>query len=525
MKSFLTLEELSTEQKIGMLLCARYFHPDNEEDMAFTLELIRHHALGCVQVPFHRPDVMEQILATADYPLLIINDTEMGYPKSDLPKVPLMALAACNNEEYYRVFARGVVHDSQKAGYNGTWGPVIDVLRADGPCSVHRHFSDDPVRVAKAAEIIAQVYADNHFLSCGKHYPGGNDPSHDMHMVNLPSDVSKDELVDFDLMPYRYLMDKGLLPSIMTGHRIYSKIDPEFPATLSGKVNQVIRDLGFDGVCFTDSMAMMAILQQYGEENVLGMAVAAGHDIVLPNYRTTTRQSYEWLLQNYRDGVFTEERLNEAVRRVLAAQAKVGATPMNPTVFTEQDRATFDNIAKDCLTAIVDDGVEVALPKHSNNRLFVILTDNEFSKEEESPEITTGVWYYPQRMADKIRKEFPNAGIVFLPEFPGKTENERVLVAATAYTEVVLITYCTTGAYQGTDGLTRRAEYVLNALIRSGKVSAAVHFGNPFAVQTLLHTPRRLFGYMMPDSQLYAVDVLAGKLPAKGTLPFNIAYD
>lgn len=525
MKCFLTLEELSTEQKIGMLLCARYFGPEGDEDLNFTLDLIRNHALGCVQVPFHRPDVMEQILATADYPILIINDTEMGYPKSDLPKVPLMALAACDNEEYYRVFARGVIHDAVKAGYNGTWGPVIDVLRADGPCSVHRHFSDDPVRVAKAAEIIAQVYADNHFLSCGKHYPGGNDPSHDMHMVNVMSDVSKEDIVDVDLYPYRYLMEKGLLPSIMTGHRIYSKIDPEFPATLSKKVNDVIRNLGFDGVCFTDSMAMMAILQQYGEENILGMAIAAGHDIVLPNYRTPTKKSYEWLLQNYRDGVFSEARLNEAVRRTLAAQRMVGTAAAHPTAFTDEDRRAFDDIAKDCITLIADEGVDSALTAGSEDRLFVIVTDNDFEETAETPEIVTGTWYYPQRIAEKIRREFPKADVVFLPEFPNKTENERVLVAATSHKEVVCITYCTTGAYQGTDGLTRRVEYVLNALIRSGKVSAVLHFGNPFAVKTLLHTPRRLFGYMMPQSQLYAIDVLAGKLPAKGTLPFNIQYD
>ena len=59
----------------------------------------------------------------------------------------------------------------------------------------------------------------------------------------------------------------------------------------------------------------------------------------------------------------------------------------------------------------------------------------------------------------------------------------------------------------------------------SGKVSVVLHFGNPFAVKPLLHTPRRLFGYMMPDSQLHAIDVLAGKLEAKGTLPFKIDFE
>jgi len=38
------------------------------------------------------------------------------------------------------------------------------------------------------------------------------------------------------------------------------------------------------------------------------------------------------------------------------------------------------------------------------------------------------------------------------------------------------------------------------------------------------HVPRRLFGYQMPDSQLRAIEVLSGKLPAKGKLPYNITF-
>ena len=70
--------------------------------------------------------------------------------------------------------------------------------------------------------------------------------------------------------------------------------------------------------------------------------------------------------------------------------------------------------------------------------------------------------------------------------------------------------------------MTRRAEALVNALIRSGKVSAVVHFGNPFAVRPLLHVPRLLFGYNCPESQPGAIEVLAGKRPAPGKLPFRI---
>jgi len=516
----LNFEELSTEQKIGMVMCAR-LNSVCDEEVDFVLELIRNHALGCVQAPYKHPDIIRKFKEAADYPLLIILDTEMGYPTSKLPPVPQMTLAACGNPKYYRAFARAVVTEAKEAGCNGTWGPNLDLVDKKSPRGVARRLSDEPDEVARAAEEIAQVYANNHFLSCGKHYPGGAH-MHDSHMANTGSFNTKEELLGEKLVPYLHLMKKGLLPSIMVGHSVYPHIDPEYPASLSSKVIGLIREMGFDGLCFTDSFGMMAILQKYGEDKILGMAIAAGNDIVLPNYRSSVKKNYETLLQNYRDGMFSEERLNEAVRRILAAQARVGQEPEQPDLFTEEDRVNYYNIAKDCITAITDPGVDAALPADNKDRLFIIVTDEGAAGDELSQEMVARHWYHPKDIEQKIYEEFPEAEVVTLPEFPTAKANERVLVAATSHKEVVFVTYCSTRPYLGTDTLTRRVEAVINALITSGKVSAVLHFGNPFAMRNIDHVPRRLFGYIMPQSQLHAIEVLAGKLPANGKLPYTV---
>ena len=64
----------------------------------------------------------------------------------------------------------------------------------------------------------------------------------------------------------------------------------------------------------------------------------------------------------------------------------------------------------------------------------------------------------------------------------------------------------------------------MNALIHSNKLSTVVHFGNPFALKNVLHIPRKVFGYMIPDSQEYAIDVLKGNIEAKGKLPYEIDF-
>ena len=518
--TLLKLEELTIEQKLGMTYCAR---PTTDADWEFVFELVKKRALGCVQAAPTRPDRVKQVKELADYPILIICDCETGFPTSDIPKIPLAALSACDNEEYFRVFAKGVVTEAKKIGFNGTWSPVVDVLYCNGANRVHRILSDDPMRVAKAAEIISRVYKSYGYMSSGKHYPGTKENPYDGHMAPADSNKTMEDLMNVDLVPYKYLMERDLLPSIMTTHNVFKNIDPDNAGTMSPKIQKIIRDMGFDGVTFTDSFAMMSILQKYGEENILGMAIAAGNDIVLPNYRTRDRDAFAMLVKNYEDGMFTEERLNEAARRVLKLHAFVGAEPECNDPFTEEDLKKFDDMARDCITAVCDEGVSPALDPDKKH-MFVILTDNSFTEDDNLMEITTANWYNPKAIADKIRKEYPDSQVIYLPELPNQKQNEQILNGSIQFDDVVFITFCMTQAYLGTDCLTRRVENLIDCVNMSNKLGGVVHFGNPFALQPLQHVKRKIFGYTMPATQPYCIDVLKGKYPAKGTLPFNIEF-
>lgn len=516
----LDVNSMTLEQKIGMVLCARRFR---EDDIPFVKELIKKRALGSMQLPAYNPVIVEEVLSVADYPIIVVNDTESGFPTSKLPKIPLISLAATGKKEYYEAYARGIVRDGKKAGFNATWGPVIDIMHGDGPCSAHRKFGDTVQKVSERAEIVAQVYKDNGYLSCGKHFPGGSKGlGLDGHMTDTPCFDTKEELLNNCLLPYKYLLEKDLLPTVMVGHGVYQNIDPDYPASLSKKVIDILRnDIGFDGLLFTDSFAMMAILQRFGEENIYGMAIAAGIDNILPNYRTSVKDVYDMLMKNYKDGMFTEERLNEAVRRVLKAQEFVGTKPKNPTSFTEEDEKLLNNVARDCITAVCDDGVSTALDGCDEDKLFVVLKESS-TVNEIGEEVTFGAWYSSQRVADKIKEIFPKSEIVFLPEFSQAIDNEKVLLAATNHKEVIFVTFCNTAAYLGTDSLTRRTESVANSLINSKKISTVVHFGNPYALKNLFHVERVIFGYHIPESQQHAFDVLKGTVEAKGTLPFKV---
>ena len=518
----LKLEELSLDQKLGMVLCARGLNePENFE---YTLELVKNRAIGSIQVPADKnaPEAIRKIRAVADYPVIIINDMERGYPASDIPKVPSMTLAACNRDDYYRNFARCTVAEAREAGFSGAWGPVVDILHCDGPFRVSRMFGDTGEKVAHATAEIAKVFVENGFIATAKHYPGGDDDTLDTHMSEGKSNFTKEQLLNDSLVPYFELMKQGLMPAVMSGHRVFNDVDPDHPASLSKPVIDLIRDRGYDGVIFTDSFAMSGILQKYGEENIIGMAIAAGNDIVLPNYRTTVKKCFEMLKKNYLDGAFDDARLDEAVRRVLALQEFSDPDKYTPIILNEEEKNTTKNAARDCITAVTDDGVCPALSDPNRRRLFIIMTEMGFDESLISEEANTDTWYFPRAIEKYVNECFPGAEVAFIPEYATAVENDRLLTKATRHDEIVFVTFCTTTSYLGTDCMTRRAESLINSLIVSGKVSAIVHFGNPHAVQPLYHVPRVIFGYSATPSQEYANKTLAGKHTPTGKLPFDI---
>ncbi len=510
-------KDLTIEQKIGRVLCARPIR-GRDADMEYTLKLLRSGACSVVQVRVNKdaPEVIKTLREAADYPIIIVNDMEKGYLPSGRPTVPMLSLAACNNPEYTRAFAAVLAKEAREDGFSGCWGPVVDILHCNAPCSVFRKAGDTPEGVLKLTRDIAEVFSSYNFQATAKHYPGGFYDI-DTHMAEGTCSATEEDLLKFDLVPYLELIKDGILPAIMTEHSSFPNIDPDYPASLSKKVIDIIRNQGYDGLLYTDSLAMMGILQKYGEKRAMALALMAGNDVILPNYRTSTEDVYKMMLECYEEGLITEERIDEANRRIEEAAAKFAAIPENPEKVPENINDILLAISRDCITAEYEDGISRSLSPEEK-MLFIVSTPMEFSELNE--EVSFGKWYSPHRVKSAILESFPNSEVEFIPEFPTGSDNERILNAATLYDKVVFVTYCTTEAYLGTDGLTRRLEEVIKCLNLSGKIEALVHFGNPMAILTLPTIPRRILGYLASDSQKYAFEVLSGKIEAKGKNPF-----
>lgn len=518
----LKLSELTTKQKLGMTLVARVY----DGNIDYVVEQIKAHSLGgawITQGEKNRDALMKAVKDAADYPILIMCDVEHGFDEYTIGRHN--ALGCAGSEELAYVFGKVTAVSAAKAGYNCVWNPVLDMPTTNYVCGgVIRSLGSDKYKVTALAKAEARGLHDGGLLAMAKHFPGkgGESARIDTHMGEAVTSVSKETVVDYYLYPYRELMKEGLLDGIGTGHIRFLDIDPEYPASLSKKVNDLIRDEGFDGLAMTDALDMMGVRARYGRHDTCAMALAAGNDMPLPFFPDHDT-AYESLCECYEAGMVTEERLNEAVRRVLEAQHKT-LTPPKFTELTDEDIALFHRINTDSVYRRVDDGISPTLDA-DGRYFFALLTETPLDLESHGKvavETFTNDWYNPVLLAEKIKENFPNSTVYPITQFPSSPENKALLHASIGYDSVIFVTFTKTLTYVGTECLTSRITSLINAMRMTDHVSTVVHFGNPFVLEDLSHIPRVLIGTTSTESSLAAIDVLAGKYPALGVMTYDV---
>lgn len=516
----LKLSDLTLEQKIGQVIMARGYR--DTEDKAFLLEMIKKKAVGGVQIRFDDDykDFIQEIHEAADYPILLYNDMERGFPKGQ--QIPsAIALGAVKDPVIAYEAARITAIEAKAVGMNAVCGPVVDISCPGALCKVHRTFGDDVATISELGCAMIRGYQDEGVLVMAKHYPGGSDMTDDPHIRDGVSLLDEQELLEKDLVPYLDAIRNNQLSGIMTGHVMFPKIDPVYPATLSAKLVSIIRKQGFDGVMITDSMAMMGICRKYGERDVLGLAMAAGHDLILPSYRLSYKESYDALMEAYHKGVFTPEQLDAAVSRVLIAQRNA-QKPATATALTEAQAQLMDELNSKVLCAATRDGYSLELDS-AKKKLFVLLCENEFRAENgESMEITVkGGRNYRQALQLKasLLEEFPGCEVEIIQEFPHSEQIQAVCNRANHCDEVIFFTFVVGSSYYADESLTKRVEYLIGTL--SDKLAAIVHIGNPYAVEPFQDAKRLLIGFVPGQCETYAIQALKGQYVPPYTLPVH----
>lgn len=515
----LKFEDLTLDQKLGMVLIGGGGDDSlNEKNFENCLALIRKRALGAIWIGPNHQDLIDRVKEVADYPILVFTDAENGMPGHFIGRHVALGYADDDRLAYLFGKVTGVI--AKKMGYTNVCNPLLDMTTTNVPCGgTVRSLGGDKERVSTLAAAIAEGMHDAGIMTVGKHYPSVKDKV-DTHMAEGKSMLTEEELLDYNLYPYLQLMKKGLLDGIMTGHSKLPKIDDEYPASLSAKVTDVLRRQGFDGLMLTDALSMMGVVAKFGESGCRGLAIKGGNDLAL--VWKPIAPSYESMKEAYEKGVITPERLDEAVRRVLEAQHRSMEEPRCAEI-TPEEWEEYNTINSRSIAAITDPGLSTSIDPEGRH-FFVILTEGDVRLEESKITVDTfsNKWYNPAAIAGRIKERFPHSGVMTINQFPSSGNNYDVLETNVHYDDVVFITFCESQAYIGRETYTTRFLSLIEALQITNRVTALVHFGNPFLLEELPHVPRILNGCLSFDCTMDAIDMLSGIGTPSGNIPYRI---
>lgn len=464
-------------------------------------------------------------------PALFMTDVIHGY-RTAFP-API-ALGATFNPALVEETAAAGAREAAAAGIHVTFSPMIDLARDSRWGRCMESTGEDPWLNARMAEAMVRGFQGEDYgepgkvAACAKHFAayGAVQSGRDYNVTEL----SEHTLFEDYLVSYEAAVKAGV-SMVMTA---FNTVDRQPCTTNKRLLRDILREqMGFEGVVISDYAAVSETITHGSSEDsrdAAKKAMVAGCDIDMMS------ECYMHHLEDLvRDGVISEELIDEAVMRVLVLKNKLGLFE-NPykdasteaeekVVFCEEHRALSRLAAEESTVLLKNDGV---LPLNSEKKVVVIgsLADNH---------AITGMWALfvdkeqTVTLREALEELYADAKITILPT---DEVTEEVLAAASSADVVVLAL----GEDQSQTGesfskadisLPKVQTELFDAVCAVNKNIVTVLFGGrPLAIPELAEKSSALLEAWLPGScGCYALaDILFGKVNPSGRLSMSMPY-
>ncbi len=323
------LSEMTTEEKVGQMFLVRY--------SSEAAQAVKDYALGgfvLFAVDFKDKD-KESITDEISYlqseskvPLIISVDEEGGIVNrvskyTQFRDEPFKSPQELYNEGGMELIKSDTVEKSQllkSLGINLNLAPVCDVSENPEDYIYDRSFGKDAQQTSEYVKTVVETMTEEGMGCALKHFPGygsNKDTHEDMVYDSRPYSAFEES----DFLPFKAGINAGA-DMVMVSHNIVECIDENYPASLSPKVHQILREeIGFNGVIVTDELSMEAIKRFTGDKEASVAAVLAGNDLLcVTNYK----EQAEAVLEAVNDGEIAENRIDESVLRILLWKIEMG---------------------------------------------------------------------------------------------------------------------------------------------------------------------------------------------------------
>jgi len=459
-------------------------------------------------------DIQELAAKNGLPPLMIAIDeeggrvTRMPADGQDLIAPSQMAQAAAGLEGV-RASVGVIARNLRRLGINLDFAPVADVNNNPAnPVIGSRSYGSDPAKVAEMVAVAVSEFTAQGVGSCVKHFPGHGDTNVDSHLGLPIVNLSRQRLDEVELVPFRkaFAVDA---PSVMTAHIVYPEIEPDITATMSHYflVEVLRKELGYNGLVFSDALDMKAIFNRYPIPEATILTLKAGADVALPcSTMEHQKAAFEAMVLAAENG---EIELEESLARILAFKEKFcQLPPSNPSA--EQlaaDATIIAEVAHKSITLVA------ARPEYKPDTNWQNPLIIDFSLPRASPvEEGSG----PSAvLRDGLRAVWPDTQYVSLPANPASDNWAEVLELAKNADLVITL-------LRNARSTPAQAE-ALQKLIATNPNLIAVAARDPYDL-TLAEGALAAYATYgdTPCSIRALVDVLTGRVVAKGQLPVSL---
>ena len=222
-------------------------------------------------------------------------------------------------------------------GFNLDLCPVLDISFDDNADNSLRGrcYGKTVEQVVRNAGAFNDPMRKQGIASCGKHFPGYSAAKSDAHYELPRIDRTREQLNENELAVFRQFVDK--IDSMMICHGWYPCFEAEkTPASLSGRIiTKLLREEhGFEGLIMTDDLDMGAILNGYGLEETIRLAIAAGNDLAMICHRIPEIENVHRIL-----GTLPKDQIDRALGSVARFKKKMST----PAAFSEAAFRKIDN--------------------------------------------------------------------------------------------------------------------------------------------------------------------------------------
>lgn len=331
-----TKQNMSLEEKIGQLFVPIGYSSDPE----YLQHVMLDHHIGGIMYRCGDSKEMQAchrwLQEHSKIPLLIGANLEAGGDGIAVDGTSfgkqMQAAATGDTENAYRL-GKLSCSEGKAVGCNWAFAPVVDIDRNwRNPITNVRTYGNDPEFILQSALAYKKGADEENVAVAIKHFPGDGCDEVDQHILVSVNDLSCEEWDETYGRIYQGLIDDGAL-SVMVGHiaqPAYQKhFNPDFPkklipATLSPELLKgLLRGkLGFNGLISTDSTCMVGFSAPMKREISVPYSIEAGCDMFL--FNKDLDEDFHYMLDGYHKGILSEERLDEALTRILATKAALG---------------------------------------------------------------------------------------------------------------------------------------------------------------------------------------------------------